>query len=428
MAHKSTTLSVMLSSPDDVRNRGVIVLLNQTISDWNSLHSDNEKVTLVAKDWKAAYPEMGIGEGQKAINEQILNPCDILIAIFWSQIGNPTKKFASGTIEEIETHILAGKPAMVYFLNGPYPTGCDPKQLEKLQAYKDHCKERGLYKEIDQLGDSLKLIIMADILRCIRDKFPTAAIESTDVAPAGKKVIVPPVVIAALKSSPKVELTETSSRPDLLGLSPEALEMLSLAASYDDYPIIYLSGEHFKIGPRFLGKESGQPDMATWQKAFLELCKGGLIYPPLDHPGELPPGGKLYSLSKSGIELAGKIKETSAQQIQTALDAQSSRNLLLRNINSLSEEAEEMLLAASINDNDGKIMKKKYMSGKFFWVASQKMGHKTERDFARYDAALDSLARSGFVRSSNSSQGPIFYLTDDGWKAANLLRYLADSK
>jgi hypothetical protein len=49
------------------------------------------------------------------INRQVLADCDLLVAIFWTRIGSPTGSALSGTVEEIEKHLKAEKPAMLYF-------------------------------------------------------------------------------------------------------------------------------------------------------------------------------------------------------------------------------------------------------------------------------------------------------------------------
>jgi len=60
-------------------------------------------------------PEMS-GRPQGIINQRLLKECDLLIAAFWTRIGSPAGVAASGTVEEIEEHLAAGKEAMIYFL------------------------------------------------------------------------------------------------------------------------------------------------------------------------------------------------------------------------------------------------------------------------------------------------------------------------
>jgi len=91
---------------------------------------------------------------QAIINKQVLKDCDILIAIFWTRLGSPTGVAASGTVEEIEEHIAAGKPAMIYFSSAPVVAdSIDPDQYAALKAFKAECQRRGLIEFYDSLAD-----------------------------------------------------------------------------------------------------------------------------------------------------------------------------------------------------------------------------------------------------------------------------------
>ena len=52
---------------------------------------------------------------QAIINKQIVDYCDMAIAVFWTRLGTPTDKAESGTAEEIARIGNAGKPVMLYF-------------------------------------------------------------------------------------------------------------------------------------------------------------------------------------------------------------------------------------------------------------------------------------------------------------------------
>jgi hypothetical protein len=54
-------------------------------------------------------------------NDQLVDDADILIGLFKARIGTPTGISASGTIEEIDRLVAAGKPVMLYFSTGPIP-------------------------------------------------------------------------------------------------------------------------------------------------------------------------------------------------------------------------------------------------------------------------------------------------------------------
>ncbi|MDZ7805808.1 MAG: hypothetical protein U5K71_01680 [Gracilimonas sp.] len=69
----------------------------------------------------------------------------LLIAIFESEIGTQTGKYISGTVEEIERHVDAGRPASIYFGNVIENINeIDSEQLEELRKFKESIKGRGL--------------------------------------------------------------------------------------------------------------------------------------------------------------------------------------------------------------------------------------------------------------------------------------------
>jgi hypothetical protein len=67
---------------------------------------------------------------QSAINDQLVDRCDILVGIFWTKLG-------TSTAEEIDRFVAAGKPAMLYFSRRKISTGkVDLKQAAKLSKFK----------------------------------------------------------------------------------------------------------------------------------------------------------------------------------------------------------------------------------------------------------------------------------------------------
>ena len=81
---------------------------------------------------------------QGIINRQILEKSDILVAIFWYRLGTATDVAESGTIEEIENHLKAGRPAMIYFSSKDVPRNIDTGQLEGIRRAEKNYQDRGL--------------------------------------------------------------------------------------------------------------------------------------------------------------------------------------------------------------------------------------------------------------------------------------------
>src|SRR5438105_3702011 len=57
--------------------------------------------------------------------------------MFWTKIGTSTGIAESGTVEEINQFVAAGKPAMLYFSSRPIdPNKIDLKQQKRLRTFK----------------------------------------------------------------------------------------------------------------------------------------------------------------------------------------------------------------------------------------------------------------------------------------------------
>ncbi|HKQ36500.1 MAG TPA: DUF4062 domain-containing protein, partial [Verrucomicrobiae bacterium] len=144
MPYDAVVFRVMIASPSDVRVERD--LIRDILAEWNAIHSSSRKVVLLPVGWEThASPTMG-ERPQAVINKQVLKDCDLLVGVFWTRIGTSTGEYASGTVEEIEEHLKAGKPAMLYFSSAPVVLdSVDPEQYKQLQAFKGSCRDRGLY-------------------------------------------------------------------------------------------------------------------------------------------------------------------------------------------------------------------------------------------------------------------------------------------
>ncbi len=142
MAYNSTVFDIMIASPNDVEAESNA--LQEIIQQWNYTHSRHRNLVLIPRSWKSSSaPETAGRRPQESINEIILDQSDILVAIFWKKVGTPTGEFNSGTIEEIEKHVDAGKPTMIYFSSANIPQGHDEEQLKMVKEFKNECKTEG---------------------------------------------------------------------------------------------------------------------------------------------------------------------------------------------------------------------------------------------------------------------------------------------
>lgn len=152
MSYQATAYNVMIASPGDVASERAII--RDVVYEWNAVHSASRRVVLLPVGWEShSSPEMG-GAAQTIINKQVLSKCDLLVGVFWTRIGTSTEEHMSGTVEEIEKHISAEKPAMLYFSSQPVALDTvDFEQLQKLKMFKNSCQTRGLYQSYDSHGD-----------------------------------------------------------------------------------------------------------------------------------------------------------------------------------------------------------------------------------------------------------------------------------
>jgi hypothetical protein len=155
MSYTSFVYNVMLASPSDVIEERQAA--REIILDWNNINSQSRGIVLLPIGWEYnTVPTMG-DRPQEIINNQILKNSDLLIGIFWTRIGTPTGKAASGSVEEIENHINSGKPAMLYFSNKSVtPSSINKKQYQAVERLKAEYQSKGLTDNFDTLDDFKK--------------------------------------------------------------------------------------------------------------------------------------------------------------------------------------------------------------------------------------------------------------------------------
>ncbi|HCE1489484.1 TPA: hypothetical protein NGR23_004486 [Vibrio parahaemolyticus] len=87
--------------------------------------------------------------------------------------------------------------------------------------------------------------------------------------------------------------------------------------------------------------------------------------------------------------------------------------------NSLSKEAKELLLAASV-DKRGNIMKRITLNDRNIQTGNSSFGSNDQKAFVKYESALDELVYLGFVKELGN-KGQIFEITHKGWKLVETL-------
>ena len=151
MSYKANVYNVMIASPSDVAKERTKVV--EALAEWNRHNTAERKCVFLPLRWEEdSAARMGCPP-QETLNRQLCERSDMLIAIFWTRLGTPTEGFASGTVEEIEYHLKANKPVMLYFCDRDIPMDTDRTQLEKLKEYRKSVEDKALYHTFKRAAD-----------------------------------------------------------------------------------------------------------------------------------------------------------------------------------------------------------------------------------------------------------------------------------
>jgi hypothetical protein len=181
MPKQGITYEVLIASPSDVVAERDIV--SECTREWSSAQAASG-VQLRPVRWELdAIPALG-DRAQAVINHQLVDDADILIGLFKARIGTPTGISASGTIEEIDRFVAAGKPVMLYFSTGPIPHNHDQEQFGLLRDYKNQIASRGIYAEFADEGELRQKVSrnLAAMVRLSANHSPAPAPRQSDFA------------------------------------------------------------------------------------------------------------------------------------------------------------------------------------------------------------------------------------------------------
>lgn len=278
MSYPATVFNVMIASPGDVASERTII--RDVIYEWNAVHSSARGIVLLPVGWEShSSPEMGASP-QSIINEQVLHKCDLLVGVFWTRIGTPTKAHPSGTVEEIEEHIAAGKPAMLYFSGQPVVMeSVDMEQYSVLQTFKKSCQSRGLYQSYDSYSDFKEKFYRHLQLKV--NEHPTFAVSETNDG------AVDPV----------------PSNTSLPQLSNEARILLKEASLDAHGRVLYMhmmGGPMIQTNGKKMVSSNERREIAKWESAVKELENADLLVA----RGQK---GEIFEITNLGYQVADMI-------------------------------------------------------------------------------------------------------------------------
>ncbi|MFM8187569.1 MAG: hypothetical protein ACKN85_03720 [Pirellula sp.] len=92
--------------------------------------------------------------GMRAM-QQLLDRCDLLVAILWSRLGTPTNSDLSGTVQEIREFSEKKGPerVLIFFCDRALPNSADLPQVQAVRDFKDSIKGNGLYALTRTFGE-----------------------------------------------------------------------------------------------------------------------------------------------------------------------------------------------------------------------------------------------------------------------------------
>lgn len=160
MPLQATVFRVLIASPSDANEERKAIA--QVIHDWNSEHSEVLRAFFRPLRWEFdSVSEMG-APAQEIVNKQLVDKSDLLIGVFKTKLGTPTKDFDSGTVEEIELTFQAKKPLSIFFQKPSPKTLSDAKELRRVEKYRKSVESRGLnleYSSIDELRRQVRMVL-----------------------------------------------------------------------------------------------------------------------------------------------------------------------------------------------------------------------------------------------------------------------------
>lgn len=255
----------MIASPGDVSNERRVA--RDLVHEWNAVHGHDRRTILLPVSWEThASPAMG-DRAQEIINKQLVRDSDLLVGIFWTRIGTPTGTAKSGTVEEIEEHLRAEKPVMIYFSSAPVrPDSVDEEQYRALRRFKEWCRQRGLveeYESVSEFHDKFQRQLAQTVMRSLPVAAPiggVAAGSSTVIIDVPGATRSEDSKLRALPEESRQLLKEATKDRNGTVLMTETMEGLSVDTN----------------GRDFVSKGDARSE-AQWRRAVRELAERGLL-------------------------------------------------------------------------------------------------------------------------------------------------------
>lgn len=160
---------VLIASPSDVAEERRHI--TEVIHRWNADNAEATRTVLMPVRWETHATSEAGGHPQEIVNRQIVHSSDMLIGVFWTRLGTPTKNSPSGTVEEIEHFIDAEKPVSLFYSARPvHPGNIDQEQWQALEQFKLRTRSGALTFEFADLME-LERMVTSALVRTVRERF-----------------------------------------------------------------------------------------------------------------------------------------------------------------------------------------------------------------------------------------------------------------
>ena len=149
----------LLISPGDVAaERDALTDMAQS---WNAQIGRGLDARVDLMRWEShGTPDMS-QPAQAVLNEQLLDDCELGIAVFWTRVGTATQDYESGSVEEIERLLERGVRVLIYFCERDIPqVAWKDDQFQRLQKLRQNYSARGLvwtYTNVQSLREQVML-------------------------------------------------------------------------------------------------------------------------------------------------------------------------------------------------------------------------------------------------------------------------------
>ena len=116
MPVEANVFRIFIASSNDLEEERHII--RNAIHEWNEVFAFRNQVYLEPVLYQSHIWYDSTKSAQSIINRELLDECDLMIAIFWKRIGTPTNGSKGGTLEELDRFSKSGRPVLLCFKEG----------------------------------------------------------------------------------------------------------------------------------------------------------------------------------------------------------------------------------------------------------------------------------------------------------------------